>query len=390
MRIYKHFLLVAGFLFCTLYALAEQFQVNVNSTLNVREKPDASAVVIGTLKDGDIVDCSEVEGFKGWMLITASDGKLGYVKSSYLKSYNSGVSHNMMRPNSMFNGLMERFLTKTNTGNKHLIYWILGEVLLMWFICKFIRKITLDSITPKGVNNMAMRITFIILMLVTSSTILYYINCMGTDALWFLQPSVIVSWGWIILNFVVFMYVFINLFAFFTETVNDLSYVFRGRLNVYWGLIAWGIGVIAYVACQIFNLGWLDYIVWFELIVQGLQLLFIAYRMWRGGGIFGVLVCWVTYLIGSLSLIAFAIPLVLAALTVIAIMVVLSIITKEDSGVSSDSRNWKEWYGSYYKTGDFGYIEDFAGNSHRIAGKHHGYFYTDDDQIWDENGHRNS
>lgn len=238
MRIYRHFLLVVGFLFCTLYALAEQFQVNVNRTLNVREKPDASAKVIGALKDGDIVDCSEVEGFKGWMSITDSDGKLGYVKSSYLKSYNSGVSHNMMRPNSMFNGLMERFLTKTNAGNKHLIYWILGEVLLMWFICKFIRKITLDSITPKGVNNMAMRITFIFLMLVTSSTILYYINCMGTDALWFLQPSVIVSWGWIILNFVVFMYVFINLFAFFTETVNDLSYVFRGRLNVYWGLIA--------------------------------------------------------------------------------------------------------------------------------------------------------
>lgn len=70
------------------------YQVDVSSTLNVRDAPGGSK--IGSLSDGDLVQVIACEN--GWAQVSLAGGGTGYVSEQYLVSYSppvtsSGTSH---------------------------------------------------------------------------------------------------------------------------------------------------------------------------------------------------------------------------------------------------------------------------------------------------------
>lgn len=386
MKLRRYIVLFVTLFSFVLSASAEKYRVNVDNTLNVREMPNSSAKVIGKLNRGDIVECLPIDGNIDWMSVTFSNG-IGYVNASYLVKYKEEV---ILSELSSKDKLFNLIFGAERNGNKNMAYWILFEVLLMWIICKFVRKISSDTFASEGYSSFGLRITCVMLLLLTSGTIFYYIRDMGVNALWFMQPSVINSWWYAIVNFVIFLYVFINLFVFFLKTMDDLSFFFRGHVNVIVGLFGWGIGILALITGELINADWLQYILWFELLVQGIQLILIAINLWNGGGLLGVFVTCLVYLISSVTLVMLTIPLLVVAFAIIAVVIVLCIITKNDSTSQIDTYNWKEWRGTIYQAGEEYNIDDYAGNTHRISSEHGGYYYTTDGQIWNKDGVRNS
>ena len=390
MRMCKCILLIIGLCCFFLSVDAAKYKVNVGSALNVREMPSVSAEVVGKLNNGDIVECNSVEGNDNWLAVTMSDGKIGYASAMYLQEYTESMKEKASS-GTIVEDFLNRILGTAGNGNKNLAYLILAEVLLMWFICKFIRKVNSNTFASKGYTSLGMKRWFVILLLLTSGTIFCYVRDMGANALWFIQPSVVKSWWYVIVNFVIFLYVFINLFIYFLKTMDDLSIIYRGYINVMIGLIGWGIGIVALIVGRLFDAEWLDYILWFEVLAQGIQLIIIACMLWRGGGIWGVLVSCLVYLIGTVSLVVLAVPLVAVALAMVATVIVLCAIGGGESVSSqTDSYDWNEWHGQIYRAGDGYNIDDYAGNTHRISSEYSDHYYTTDGQVWSKDGMRTS
>ena len=101
------FLLLMLFLVFAGYA-AEQYRVNVSSTLNVRSAPDKNATVLGSVKKGDLVTVDDISG--GWAKISFK-GSTGYVSSQYISrsttsnSSSSGYSYQGSWSERMFNAI---------------------------------------------------------------------------------------------------------------------------------------------------------------------------------------------------------------------------------------------------------------------------------------------
>lgn len=368
-------------LFCivTIVVFAAKYKVNVENTLNVRERPAATASVVGKVNAGDVIDCVSVEGNPDWMAVRIN-GKVGYVSTKYLLKQEEQVAVTKESENSMVDEFVRQILGTGRNGEKDLLYWILAEVLVMWMICKFIRRIGLDLI-PKGFENRMMRIGSIIWLLITCFTVFSYLRDTGMDALWFLHFTELGFWI-TLLNFVIFVYVFINLFVFFLVTMEDLSYTFGGHVNVLVGLAGWGIGVLAYVIGSLFNATWLDYILWFEVVVQGIQLIIIVRNLWTNGGVTGILVSSFVYLSGSASLIILAVPLTAIALVVVVVIVAVYIVCFGKSVSMSSGDNWKECRGQIFSAGGTECISDYAGNTHRIARDYGDHVITTSGDVW--------
>ena len=391
MRVYKCVLLIISLCCFCLTMEAAKYKVNVKSTLNVRETPNVSAEVIAKLNNGDIVECHAIDGNKDWMTVTIPNGRIGYVSAMYLQEYAGTSLKEKASAGTIVEDFVNKILGPTRNENKDMAYWILAEALLMWFICKFVRKISSRTFASRGYCSPALKRWSIVLLLLTSGTIFCYVRDMGINALWFVQPSVVNSWWYAIVNFVIFLYVFINLFVFFLKAMDDLSIIYRGYINVMIGLIGWGIGIIAYIVGRLFDVGWLDYILWFELVVQGIQLIIIAYGLWNGGNIWGILVSWLVYLIGTVSLVVLAIPLVAVALAIVVAVIILCAISQGESvSQQTDSSDWNEWHGRIYQAGNGYNIDDYAGNTHRISSEYSDHYYTTDGQVWDKDGVRYS
>lgn len=367
----------------TMVVIAAKYKVNVDNTLNVRERPASTATVVGKVKSGDVIDCVTVEGNPDWMAVQMN-GKVGYVSAKYLLKQEEQVAVAKESDNSMVDEFVRRILGTGGNGEKGLLYWILAEVLVMWMICKFIRRIGLDLI-PKGFDNRMMRIGSIIWLLITCFTVFSYLRDTGMDALWFLHFTELGFWI-TLLNFMIFVYVFINLFVFFLVTMEDLSYTFGGHVNVLVGLAGWGIGVLAYVIGSLFNATWLDYILWFEAVVQGVQLIIIACNLWNNGGVAGILVSSFVYLVGSASLIILAVPLTAIALVIIVVIVAVYVVCcgKSVSMLSED--NWKECRGQIFSAGGTECISDYAGNTHRISADYGDHVITTSGDVWTRAG----
>lgn len=360
--------------------LAAKYKVNVENMLNVRERPVPTASVVGQVYGGDVIDCVPIEGNPEWMAVQMK-GKVGYVSAKYLLKQEEQVAvAKESVENSMVNELVRWIQGTDGNGDKSLLYWILAEVLIMWVVCKFIRRIGMDLI-PSGFDGRLMRVGSIVWLLITCFTVFSYMRDMGEDALWFLHFAELGFWI-ALLNFVVFVYVFINLFVFFLVTMEDLSCTFRGHVNVFVGMVGWGIGILAYVIGSLFNAAWLDYILWFEAVMQGIQLIIIVRNLWSNGGVVGILVCGFVYLVGSVALILLAVPLTMIALVILVVIVAVYVVCfgKSASVVSDD--NWKECRGRIFSAGGTECIDDYAGNTHRISSDYGDHVITTSGDVW--------
>ena len=331
--IIRYFLLI---LLCsfTLIANATKYRVSAQSTLNVRSNPSASANIVTKLQSGDIVESNAEATENGWIEIIYN-GTIGYVKASYLQPIEeeTDTPNQVMKDDSSFATIANTLLGGRGDGSRKLAYLILAEVLIMWFICKFLRGLTLDFEDTRVIGEDWLKWATPGIMLVTSCTIFYYIKSLGTNSLWFLQPSIVNSWWLIILNFVIFFYAFTNLLVFFIRTIGDLGECFWSRINIKVGMIGWALGIIGFVISYFCKKEWLDYVLWFEVAIQGIQVIMIACSIQKNK-LLGIPLSCAVYLLGSIAIVLLALPLTVIAIAVAIGIVIICFLLKADTGNS--------------------------------------------------------
>ena len=341
---------VVAILFCcfSLIASGMSYRVQTNGQLNMRVNPTVEASVVGKLQSGDIVESnSEVDG-NGWIEVSYQ-GMNGYVKASYLQEVtdDAGEKEKIMDDGSMVASMVNTLLGAPANGSKKLAYLILAEILVMWFIGKFIRGLTFSLEDTYTYAGEWLKWTTPIIMLVTSATIFYYVKSMGANSLWFLQPSVVKSWWYVIVNFIFFFYAFSNLILFFLRTIGDLAECFEcDSINIKVGVIGWGLGIIglvvSFLSYGLFGKNWFDYILWFELVVQAIQVIIIVCSIKKNKAI-GIVFSTVVYLVGSAAIVLLALPLAAIATCVAIALVVICFLPKGvDVAVSANARENSE------------------------------------------------
>ena len=342
--IIRYFLLILLCCF-TLIANATKYRVSAQSTLNVRSNPSASANIVTKLQSGDIVESNAEVTENGWIEIIYN-GTIGYVKASYLQPIEeeTDTPNQVMKDDSSFATIANTLLGGRGDGSRKLAYLILAEVLIMWFICKFLRGLTLDFEDTRVIGEDWLKWATPGIMLVTSCTIFYYIKSLGTNSLWFLQPSIVNSWWLIILNFVIFFYAFTNLLVFFIRTIGDLGECFWSRINIKVGMIGWALGIIGFVISYFCKKEWLDYVLWFEVAIQGIQVVMIACSIQKNK-LLGIPLSCAVYLLGSIAIVLLALPLTVIAIAVaIGIMIICFLSKADTSNLSSTDTNGLKMY----------------------------------------------
>lgn len=332
------YILLALVCFFSLLANATSYRVSAKSTLNVRSRPSASSAIVFKLQSGDIVEGTSEIDEKGWVAIS-DHGLSGYVKTNYLQIVeDTGDKQEIvMEEGSSFATIANTLLGGKGDGSRKLAYLILAEVLVMWFICKFLRGLTPDFYDTRTVGEEWLKWTTPGIMLVTSCTIFYYVKSLGINSLWFLQPSVVNSWWLILLNFVIFFYAFTNLLVFFIRTIGDLGECFYNSINIKVGMIGWALGIIGFVISYFCKQEWLDYVLWFEVAIQGIQVIIIACSI-KKNRVLGIPLSCAVYLLGSAAIVLLALPLTVIAIAVAIGIIILCFLAKADTGNSSSSK----------------------------------------------------
>lgn len=326
---------VVAILFCcfSLIASGMSYRVQTNGQLNMRVNPTVEASVVGKLQSGDIVESNSEVDDNGWIEVSYQ-GVNGYVKANYLQEVkeDTGEKESIMDDGSMFASMVNMLLGAPANGSKNLAYLILAEILVMWFIGKFIRGLTFSLEDTYTYAGEWVKWTTPFILLVTSATIFYYVKSMGANSLWFLQPSVVKSWWYVIVNFIFFFYAFANLILFFFRTIGDLAACFDcDRINIKVGVIGWALGIIglvvSFLSYGLFDKHWFDYILWFELVVQAIQIIIIVCNI-KKNKVIGIVFATVVYLVGSAAIVLLALPLAAIATCVAIALVVICLIPK--------------------------------------------------------------
>lgn len=373
------YILLALVCFFSLLANATSYRVSAKSTLNVRSRPSASSAIVFKLQSGDIVEGTSEIDEKGWIAIS-NQGLCGYVKANYLQVVeDTGEKQEIvMEEGSSFATIANTLLGGKGDGSRKLAYLILAEVLVMWFICKFLRGLTPDFYDTRAVGEEWLKWTTPGIMLVTSCTIFYYVKSLGINSLWFLQPSVVNSWWLILLNFIIFFYAFTNLLVFFIRTIGDLGECFLNSINIKVGMIGWALGIIGFVISYFCKQEWLDYVLWFEVAIQGIQVLIIACSI-KKNRVLGIPLSCAVYLLGSASIVLLALPLTVIAIAVAIGIFILCFLAKADTGNSSSSKvDGLE----RYRISDNGEYYDLT-QSYKTSGC---YFVDQNGNRWEKNG----
>lgn len=326
---------VVAILFCcfSLIASGMSYRVQTNGQLNMRVNPTVEASVVGKLQSGDIVESNSEVDDNGWIEVSYQ-GMNGYVKVNYLQEVkeDTGEKESIMDDGSMFASMVNMLLGAPANGSKNLAYLILVEILVMWFIGKFIRGLTFSLEDTYTYAGEWVKWTTPFILLVTSATIFYYVKSMGANSLWFLQPSVVKSWWYVIVNFIFFFYAFANLILFFFRTIGDLAACFDcDSINIKVGVIGWALGIIglvvSFLSYGLFDKHWFDYILWFELVVQAIQIIIIVCNI-KKNKVIGIVFVTVVYLVGSTAIVLLALPLAAIATCVAIALVVICLIPK--------------------------------------------------------------
>ena len=307
----KKYLLFILLVLISIQLNAEAYQVRVNSSLNVRSQPSATAPLLGTLTNGTKLNDVHFSG-NGWAEIDYN-GQIGYVKSSYLFSVESGDTSIIFGENNIFavldyDGPLEK---------KWMTYVVLGCIAIMWFLCKFVRKVSAYAIFDSGSSLTGwLMVCNCCLTILTSLFIIHYTIVLGGNAMWFIIPSIVHGplggWLYTILNFVFFVYALVNLLVNFIKTMDDFSHSFNHYINIRFGLIGWGIGIVGFIIC--YYIGNNDWTQWFLIAIicwQLIQVILIWVHGWNGNNLLGLFAASIVYIIGALGIIVLAIPAIL-------------------------------------------------------------------------------
>ncbi len=343
----KRFLLFLVTMWGSLILWAYPYKVNVSSSLNLRSEPSVRSEVLLKLKNGDVVDCpmaaAEMQRQSDWVQVSYQ-GTTGYLKAQYLLPAESAASDGKTPVQIK---QWYELLDWKGDGYRWMAYLIGALSLLMWFECKFIRHLSLGIRTEDGEDSRKWAFINGILLTVTSGCILFYVAKMGSNALWFFMPSVINSWGFVIVNFIFFIYVLINLLVFFLMTLKDVSMTANRAVNLKFGIYTWLLGLIALV---IWGFGGYDptYIYWGIGVCQLIQIGIILFQLVAKNLLTALAVSFL-YALGSVSIVILASCLVFILVLLVIIAIVLAVTLKINlapGGILSDKDGTPNEHGS--------------------------------------------
>ena len=105
-------------------------------------------------------------------------------------------------------------------------------------------------------------------------------------------------------------------------------------------MIGWAIGIVGFVISYFCKKEWLDYVLWFEVAIQGIQVIIIACSI-KKNKLLGIPLTCIVYLLGSTAIVLLALPLTVIAIAVAIGIMILCFLAKADTGnsCSSDSRS---------------------------------------------------
>lgn len=182
-------------IFCVFLCHSEYYRVDA-SVLNLRTQPSLDATVKATVKSGEILEVTNING--EWAEVEYA-GSRAYVASKYI-SYTSTKPHKSSKAEFLehgFNNLIEfpavpEFLKTTSNIP---LYISLSLLACFFLIINFNCDILYESKVVFYVAAMG----FLVLCF---SEIMYFAGFQG-DCTWFCSPQK-VGWGWTILNFLIF------------------------------------------------------------------------------------------------------------------------------------------------------------------------------------------
>lgn len=291
------------------FSFAAYYRVNVTSTLNLRAEPSAQSEILCKIQSGDIVyGPDEIDS--EWAYVNY-DGQLGYLMAQYLSP---ATGEEVRATQSQERRPWYYLLDWEGEGYRWMAYVILGLALIMWLELKFIRRLTIDFTTSDG-NPQSFRWINMGLLLVFAAVSIVYVYLMGNNAMWFVFD--VRPWYFVVLNFIIFVYVFINLAAFFVRTVDDM--VAPVRVSLKFGIITWMIGVIGYIICHLISSETREPINMqtFFIIVgacQAIQAIILFVKASNAGYVLQGLLAIVAYAIGSVAIVVLLAPMVFMVL----------------------------------------------------------------------------
>lgn len=198
--IMKHFYLLLLFfsLSVSLCFAAQEYQVKVKTTLNVRSQPDAKSPLLGTLSNGDHIEVYDISN--GWAKIKFQN-KDAYISSDFISP--------AYQPTSSYSDTFR----SSNDLKSTIVYIILGLTAIAFLI----RKIK----TVEEAEGGTLVFSYLILLSICALELYYFIG-LGGDT-WFCSPNT-VGWIWTIINFFIFGGVLFIQILFFLDVLAGLQY----------------------------------------------------------------------------------------------------------------------------------------------------------------------
>ena len=305
---------VFGLSITSCYA-SQKYEVKVKTVLNVRAAPNAGAILLGTIKDGEHIEVYNI--FDGWAKIRYKDQD-AYVSSEFLvlvdnsKVYDSSI---------VFGGQAKEIL----------VYIILALSVII-----FIVKKMNDLEDAEGFLLIS---SYLLLLALFVLELVYFWGFNGDT--WFCSPDE-VGWFLTIVNFFIFGAVLFNQVFFFFDILAGIKYNSTSidyRVGFYSLGIAFGLCIIAYFLSEEF----IPVIGILLGVAQVIQVVFIFLESGRYYWKYAIAIT-IIYLVGMvatiISLIHFIPLLIVAAL----IWFVLSLFGSKSSRAC---RNCRSYDGSY-------------------------------------------
>lgn len=327
-EVFKKCVLLVVFLVLSAFALNAQdyYRVVSSKRLNVRSEATSQSEIIAQLEPGEEF---LVYAWDGYWAQTYINGQYGYVYSDYieyLRPYSQPVAQEKTKSSETFLDVLPDFEEyKDESTSKLLFYSSLGLLIVSLIIVLLIKK----------VDNIEVWMSIAAVLFVGCSICEFTYIIFSPNPLWFCSPSV-VGWIWTIVNFLLFgVFVVVQCFMF----VAILKFIeSRGGYDSYLPISIIGVPIIVIVFI-LFTMFWKDSIN-IVFYIGGalllLQLALILYKSFQEECMGIGLLMSLFYLIGMIgtvmTLIAFVVLFIIAALILIGVCIVLAMLAGGASG----------------------------------------------------------
>lgn len=205
----------------------------------------------GTLQPGQKI---EVYSIRDGKALIRHKGKQAYVNASYLKPCYQ--SHNKEFTPKYVN------VDYYATGNVEWMIYVILSLAVVLLILRYFIKITFECDGNPKILLLINRLLFLVL----AGFEFAYVLLMGSDALWFCQPST-VGWIWTIVNFILFgtliytqviSYFIVVVHSKFSTKIGECSWIIFAFITLLYSTFSWehGYEAILYLfgACQLIQL----------------------------------------------------------------------------------------------------------------------------------------